>query len=190
MASWLPSIVHPTASIGAVSLILSIPSDSTGQEGAKAGSSWYIRTRKLPRFKRFLKHLFVPSLLRRVGSPSPPHPIRVAPAEPPSAAPCFQIAAGSGEFWPELGNGRRCPVKSLLYGAWGTPEPETVCHPHDDYGKDHACRSRRPAHFSESPGGRVECQIGTQTEKTAYPGRSAHTNGYITQRVLQTKLWA
>jgi hypothetical protein len=40
------SIIHPTASFGAVSLIFPIPNDSGGPRGANSGSSGYRKTRK------------------------------------------------------------------------------------------------------------------------------------------------
>ena len=41
-----------------------------------------------------------PPSFARFGSPSAPHPIRLAPAKPQSAAPCFQRAAASGGSLP------------------------------------------------------------------------------------------
>jgi hypothetical protein len=41
-----------------------------------------------------------PPSFARFGSPSAPRPIRLAPAAPPSAAPCFQRAAASGGSLP------------------------------------------------------------------------------------------
>jgi len=46
LASWPPSTVHPTASVGAAFFILSIPSDCGGRERAGAASSRYRKTRK------------------------------------------------------------------------------------------------------------------------------------------------
>src|ERR1019366_1687388 len=62
--------------LGAVCLISSIPSNSSGPgREANSGSSVYIKTWKCLISTRFLRHLSVPSLLRPVCFPAAAYPV-------------------------------------------------------------------------------------------------------------------
>jgi hypothetical protein len=60
MASWPPSIIHPTASVGTLAFIIFILRESgAAREVASLASSGYERP-EVPNFKGFLIHLSVP----------------------------------------------------------------------------------------------------------------------------------
>src|ERR1019366_595167 len=78
LPSWPPSIIHPTASFGAVCLIFPIANDSGGPGG---GHLWLFRVGKnleVPHFKRVLRHLFVRPLTPSPGLLPLQRPIQCA----------------------------------------------------------------------------------------------------------------
>jgi len=110
--SLLASILHPNASVGALFSYLFILSYS-GSPGR--GQLCLLRVHKnleVPNFKRLLRHSSVPPSF--AWGASQPRPIRLAPGEPQSAAPCFQTSDAEGR--PNSARG----LRTLLLGC---------CHP-------------------------------------------------------------
>jgi hypothetical protein len=68
LPSWPPSIIHPTASFGAVCLIFPIPNDSGGPGGGRLWLFPVGKNLEVPHFKRVLRHLSVRPLTPSPGS--------------------------------------------------------------------------------------------------------------------------
>jgi hypothetical protein len=104
LVSWPASVVHPTASVGAVSF-----SSRTTPAAEEGGQLCLLRARRnteVTHFKRFIIHNSVPSLLRPVWFPS-----TAAPNPVGTGSPAIQHGAPAGaiigfRFWQHISHSR------------------------------------------------------------------------------------
>ena len=106
MPSWPPSIVHPTAPIGAVCLIFPSRATPAAQEGANSGSSGYVRTWKCLISSGFSDTSPSPPSCAQFASL--PRPIRWAPAALRSGTPCSRTTAASNDSPPKAATKGKC----------------------------------------------------------------------------------
>jgi hypothetical protein len=142
LPSWPASIEHPIASGGAF-FVLSIPSDSGSRGRGPALPRPGTENPEMPHSKRFLTHLSVPPPSFDLFASPPPHPIQLAPAEPQSAARCFQTGAASDGSRPA----RNAPHRHFLTCFSGQQEDtqpgEVTQHTASQTAISHDSRLRR-----------------------------------------------
>ena len=108
-----------------------VAADERNSEKKEKGG-WYVPPLPLLKDRMQSVHAaLLPSgkVLTRFGSPSPPDPIRLAPADPQSAAPCFQTGAASDGSRPAStsSNGHASPTARPSSRAAAASSSATSC---------------------------------------------------------------